>query len=132
MFHPFFTTKGPEHGTGLGLATVHGTSQAGGHVWAYSELGRGTSFKVYLPRVDRAATPRPTRDSLSVEGGSETILVVEDEPAIRGLMSRVLERAGYRVITAADPHTALGCAAGRRPGERLAARHRHGHADLGS
>jgi two-component system, cell cycle sensor histidine kinase and response regulator CckA len=108
MFHPFFTTKGPEHGTGLGLATVHGiVTQAGGHVWAYSEIGRGTSFKVYLPRVDRAATPRPVRDSVSAEGGTETILVVEDEPAIRGLMTRVLERAGYRVLTAAEPHTAL-------------------------
>ncbi len=108
MFHPFFTTKGPEHGTGLGLATVHGiVTQAGGHVWAYSEIGRGTSFKVYLPRVDRAVTPRVGRERPEVSGGSETVLLVEDEPAIRGLMTRVLERAGYHVLVAPDPHSAL-------------------------
>ncbi len=108
MFHPFFTTKGPEHGTGLGLATVHGiVTQAGGHVWAYSEVGRGTSFKVYLPRVDRAATPRADRERPVVAGGTETVLLVEDEPAIRSLIARVLDRAGYHVLVAQDPHTAL-------------------------
>jgi PAS domain S-box-containing protein len=108
MFHPFFTTKGPEHGTGLGLATVHGiVSQASGHVWAYSELGRGTSFKVYLPRVDHSVAPRQPRDRTEASGGTETLLLVEDEPALRALVARVLERAGYHVLVAPDPHTAL-------------------------
>ncbi len=108
MFHPFFTTKGPEHGTGLGLATVHGiVSQAGGHVWAYSELGLGTSFKVYLPRVDRSVASPAAGVSVQPVGGTETIMLVEDEPALRSLMARVLERAGYRVLVAPHPHAAL-------------------------
>jgi two-component system cell cycle sensor histidine kinase/response regulator CckA len=108
MFEPFFTTKGPERGTGLGLATVHGiVNQTGGHVWAYSEPGQGTSFKVYLPRIEEAAASRKAAHLPATSGGTETILVVEDEEAVRTLVRRVLERYGYRVITASGPHEAL-------------------------
>ena len=108
MFEPFFTTKGPERGTGLGLATVHGiVNQSGGHVWAYSEPGQGTSFKVYLPRIEEAAASRQVPRLPATAGGTETILVVEDEEAVRTLVRRVLERYGYRVITAPGPDAAL-------------------------
>ncbi len=108
MFEPFFTTKGPERGTGLGLATVHGiVNQSGGHVWAYSEPGQGTSFKVYLPRIEEAMAPRHAAHVATATGGTETILVVEDEETVRTLVRRVLERYGYRVITAPGPDAAL-------------------------
>jgi two-component system, cell cycle sensor histidine kinase and response regulator CckA len=103
LFEPFFTTKGPGQGTGLGLATVYGiVKQSGGHVSAYSEVGHGTSFKVYLPRIDQPldeATIQPPQTSLR---GTETILLVEDDPAVRMLARRVLEAHGYRVLEAAD------------------------------
>jgi len=118
IFEPFFTTKGPGQGTGLGLATVYGiVAQSGGHVWAYSEPGRGTSFKVYLPRLDQPAdtqrTPAPERrirkrEDLDVPaGGRETVLVVEDEDAVRDLALEILEERGYAVMNATRGDEAL-------------------------
>jgi len=109
LFEPFFTTKGVGKGTGLGLATVYGiVTQSGGYIWVYSEPDRGTTFKIYLPRVyedaDVAGAPA---GSLAPRGGSETILLVEDEAAVRQLARRVLEGAGYKVVEAGEPHQAL-------------------------
>lgn len=117
MFEPFFTTKGPDRGTGLGLATVHGiVNQSGGHVWAYSEPGHGTSFKVYFPRVDEHAAPFVARRSGDGAGtGSETIWLVEDDETVRVVATRGLERLGYRVIAIATPADALERLAGDAP-----------------
>jgi PAS domain S-box-containing protein len=103
-FDPFFTTKEAGKGTGLGLATVYGiVKQSGGYVWIYSEPGLGTTLKLYFPEVS-AATAFKAEEYKAVpkEGarGSETILLVEDEEAVRGLTSRILEKQGYRVIAA--------------------------------
>ncbi|MBU0508831.1 response regulator [bacterium] len=113
IFEPFFTTKEHGKGTGLGLSTVYGIiSQSGGHIWVYSEVGRGTTFKVCLPRV--SATVEPTRIPPSPEPlkGSETILLVEDEEGVRDLVERILSHHGYRVITAAFPQQAIRMAKG--------------------
>jgi two-component system cell cycle sensor histidine kinase/response regulator CckA len=108
IFEPFFTTKPEGRGTGLGLSTVYGVvKQSSGTVWVYSEPGRGSTFKVYLPKVDELAEQpeiQPAADDLT---GSETILVVEDEPGVRALLAKVLHRYGYRVLLAATPHEAL-------------------------
>ncbi|MBI4468468.1 MAG: PAS domain S-box protein [Acidobacteria bacterium] len=108
IFEPFFTTKGPAKGTGLGLSTVYGiVRQAGGSIWVYSEIGLGTTFKVYLPRLEVAARkPEPALIVREVQG-SETILIVEDEDSVRGLARRFLESAGYRVLTASNAGEAL-------------------------
>ena len=107
LFEPFFTTKERGRGTGLGLATVYGiVAQSGGYVWAYSEEGRGTVFKIYLPPTDQlpqtvqpAALPERRR-------GTELVLIVEDDNTVRELSRRVLESVGYRVIDAANPEAA--------------------------
>ncbi len=110
-FEPFFTTKG-ESGTGLGLATVHGiVKQSGGHVAVYSEVGRGTVFKVYLPRHDAAPPPKSRPPQPVPRGGGETILLVEDEDAVRALTRYLLAGNGYAVLEAADGPEALRLAA---------------------
>ena len=112
IFEPFFTTKEPGRGTGLGLATVYGIAkQHGGNIWAYSEPGEGTTFKVYLPAVAEETTDRE-RPRPRVVGGSETVLLVEDEAAVRAVTQRLLEKLGYRVLVASDPGEAEDLAAG--------------------
>jgi two-component system cell cycle sensor histidine kinase/response regulator CckA len=109
IFEPFFTTKETGKGTGLGLSTVYGIiKQFGGNVWVYSEPGRGTTFKVYLPRRFKEDTPAPgVTDHPGRTVGTETILVVEDEEAIRSLVLRILGGAGYTVLTAVNADDAL-------------------------
>ena len=115
VFEPFFTTKEKGKGTGLGLATVYGVvKQSGGYVWVYSEPGRGTSFKIYLPRIAETAVPagREGKSDMQVpQRGSETILLVEDEKGVRELAREYLTSSGYAVIEAEDGHTALELAA---------------------
>jgi PAS domain S-box-containing protein len=109
IFEPFFTTKEKGKGTGLGLATVYGiVKQSGGNVSAYSEPGRGATFKVYLPRLEELLPAvKPGRVAVKAEHGSETILVVEDEEAVRSLVRGVLKANGYRVLEARQPDEAL-------------------------
>ena len=110
VFEPFFTTKGPGKGTGLGLATVYGiVKQSGGDIQLSSERGRGTSFKIYLPRVaEQASEPGPTRSAAApVPPGDETVLLVEDEPEVRDLAREILEASGYTVLQACDPQDAV-------------------------
>ena len=111
IFEPFFTTKGTK-GTGLGLSTVYGiVKQSGGYIWVHSEVGRGTTFKIYLPRVastgEAATQVAVPVDYRKVEPGRETILLVEDEPNLRYLARQYLEKQGYRVIEAADGAVAV-------------------------
>jgi two-component system, cell cycle sensor histidine kinase and response regulator CckA len=108
LFEPFFTTKPAGEGTGLGLATVYGiVQQAGGHVSVYSEPGRGTSFKIYLPRTGEVTAPPDPRPAPSDHRGSETVLLVEDAPAVRELAARALAEAGYLVLQARNGREAL-------------------------
>jgi signal transduction histidine kinase len=108
VFEPFFTTKEPGKGTGLGLATVYGiVKQSGGHISVYSELGRGSTFRVYLPlSEDDVAAPAVAPIAVAA-GGSEAILLLEDEPALREMIQEVLETAGYTVVTGPTPKEAL-------------------------
>jgi CheY-like chemotaxis protein len=103
VFEPFFTTKEPGRGSGLGLATVYGiVKQSGGYIWVYSEPGHGTSFKVYFPPTESLLAPRAGRqgtDGANVSGW-ETVLLVEDEDAVRALAREVLRRHGYVVLEA--------------------------------
>ena len=110
-FDPFFTTKEAGKGTGLGLATVYGiVKQSGGYVWIYSEPGQGTTLKLYFPEVSSAAAFKTGEYKVMANEqarGSETILLVEDEEAVRGLTSRILEKQGYRVIAAQHGREAM-------------------------
>ena len=110
IFEPFFTTKEAGKGTGLGLSMVYGiVKQSQGHIWVYSEPGEGTTFKIYLPRYDEAPLSLPSAAPLPevAIGGTETILLVEDEEDVREVVSRMLDQIGYRVLVAAGPAEAI-------------------------
>ncbi|HWX53109.1 MAG TPA: ATP-binding protein, partial [Verrucomicrobiae bacterium] len=117
-FEPFFTTKEIGKGTGLGLSTVYGiVKQSGGYVWIHSELGQGTTFKIYLPRVAAsAAAPVKVESAPIIAAAAETVLLVEDEDAVRALVRVMLERKGYTVLDARDGAEALKIC-GQRPGK---------------
>ena len=121
IFEPFYTTKEVGKGTGLGLSMVYGiVKQSGGYIWVYSEPGQGTTFKIYLPRVDQpvegtGAEPHP----VNVLRGTETILLVEDDPQLRQLSSSVLAHCGYNVLTASTPEEGLGICKNNRSDIRL-------------
>jgi CheY-like chemotaxis protein len=109
IFEPFFTTKGTGKGTGLGLSTVYGiVKQSGGYVFVYSEPGRGATFKIYLPRIDEAIEGVPTATADPGQpSGTETVLLVEDEPGVRGFVRETLHLQGYRVLEARHGFEAL-------------------------
>jgi PAS domain S-box-containing protein len=117
IFEPFFTTKEKGKGTGLGLATVYGiVKQTGGDIWVYSEPGKGSTFKLYFPRIADPAENTAAAPAESFEGERETILVVEDEKAVRDLTVRMLERLGYHILTAGGGDEAIEIAK-THPGE---------------
>jgi CheY-like chemotaxis protein len=111
IFEPFFTTKEIGKGTGLGLATVYGIiKQSGGHIWVYSELDRGTTFKIYFPCADNKLDRRidaNQSEALPRRRDGTTILLAEDEPIMRQVMRKMLEAHGYKVIEAGDGNAAL-------------------------
>jgi len=112
IFEPFFTTKEEGKGTGLGLSTIYGiVRQSGGNIWVYSEPGRGTTFKIYLPRVEEETGALPVQDDTDhLPKGNETVLLVEDDPSLRALAARVLRYQGYKVLEATSGHEAIGIA----------------------
>ncbi|MCD6360564.1 MAG: response regulator, partial [Armatimonadetes bacterium] len=109
IFEPFFTTKEKGEGTGLGLSTVHGiVKQSGGNIYVYSELGAGTTFKIYLPRVtEEVSEVLDDKTGQAPAGGNETILVVEDEELVRDLVVSLVSGAGYEVLVARNGDEAL-------------------------
>ena len=114
LFEPFFTTKAVGKGTGLGLATVYGiVKQSDGYIWVETEPGRGTTFHICLPQTEGAVEPLPADFAAAPAGGTETVLLVEDEGAVRALSDRALTSLGYRVLAAPNGPDAL----------RVAARH---------
>ncbi|HEX2709898.1 MAG TPA: response regulator, partial [Candidatus Deferrimicrobium sp.] len=109
IFEPFFTTKEVGSGTGLGLATAYGAvKQVGGSIEVYSEVGIGTTFKIYLPRVEEEAT-KPVNDDRPTDlpGGTEAVLIVEDEGILRNLCVQILEQLGYRVLQGSNGTEAI-------------------------
>jgi two-component system, cell cycle sensor histidine kinase and response regulator CckA len=109
LFEPFFTTKERGKRAGLGLSTVYGiVRQCNGHIWVYSEPGQGTSFKIYLPRAERAVLRRrPPQEKPAPRPAAETVLLVEDESGVRALVREILRQNGYKVLEAADADDAL-------------------------
>jgi CheY-like chemotaxis protein len=108
VFEPFFTTKAPGHGTGLGLSIVWGIVHAhNGTIEVASEVGRGSSFTIHLPTTSRREVPRVVRTSSHPLDGRHTVLVVDDEPAVRKATRRMLERLGLAVVTASNGAEAL-------------------------
>jgi PAS domain S-box-containing protein len=108
IFDPFFTTKGGEHGTGLGLSTVYGiVKQSGGHVWVYSEMGMGSTFKVYFPESAGSGALRAVKPPAVQLTGKETVLLVEDEDLVRRAIRAILSRGGYRILEAGSGNAAL-------------------------
>jgi len=108
VFEPFFTTKASGKGTGLGLATVYGiVKQSGGNIWIYSEAGQGSTFKVFLPRVDEAGGDEEEAISRSLPLGTEMVLLVEDEEQVRVILQQILEGQGYQVLSASNGDEAI-------------------------
>jgi hypothetical protein len=109
IFEPFFTTKEVNKGTGLGLAMVYGiVKQSGGYIWVYSEPGQGATFKIHLPRVDEATESVPVSEArVRPVAGSETVLLVEDDDAVRTLAATILQERGYKLLESASPEDAL-------------------------
>lgn len=109
IFEPFFTTKGQGKGTGLGLSTVYGiVKQSGGNIWVYSEPGEGTTFKIYIPRVEEEIDALPSQEEiLDLPKGNETVLLVEDDPSVWNLADRFLRGQGYKVLGATNGNEAI-------------------------